>query len=100
MMEERGNPAGYQANGRPFGVTFAGKAFSEAALIRIAYAFEQHTKHRKKPVLGQTLTDHSAVISMKTTVFLNGRTPQTLIDIDVYVPGLFCVVSGSPVRCL
>lgn len=45
-MDEYGNPAGYQANGRPFGVTFAGKAFSEAALIRIAYAFEQHTKQR------------------------------------------------------
>jgi len=45
-------PAGYKANGRPFGVTFAGTAFSEPTLIRIAYAFEQRTKHRKKPMLG------------------------------------------------
>lgn len=44
-------PAGFQENGRPFGITFAGTAFSEAALIRIAYAFEQRTKHRRKPNL-------------------------------------------------
>jgi amidase len=44
-------PAGYQSNGRPFGITFAGTAFSEHILIRIAYAFEQRTKHRKKPKL-------------------------------------------------
>ncbi|AKG33727.1 amidase family protein [Paenibacillus durus] len=43
-------PAGYRENGRPFGITFAGTAFSEPALIRIAYSFEQRTKHRKKPV--------------------------------------------------
>ncbi len=41
--------AGYKESGRPFGITFAGTAFSEPTLIRIAYAFEQLTKHRKKP---------------------------------------------------
>jgi len=35
-------------DGRPFGITFAGKAFSESTLIRIGYAFEQRIKHRKK----------------------------------------------------
>lgn len=44
-------PAGYREDGRPFGITFAGKAFSEPTLIRIAYSFEQRTKHRKKPVV-------------------------------------------------
>ncbi|KOY17391.1 amidase family protein [Paenibacillus xylanivorans] len=44
-------PAGYKENGRPFGITFAGKAFSESVLIRIAFAFEQLTAHRKKPKL-------------------------------------------------
>ncbi|MDN4086981.1 amidase family protein [Paenibacillus polymyxa] len=44
-------PAGFKDNGRPFGVTFAGKAFSEPMLIRIAFAYEQRTKHRKKPLL-------------------------------------------------
>lgn len=42
-------PAGYRPNGRPFGVTFAGKAFTEPALIRIAYSFEQATQLRRKP---------------------------------------------------
>ncbi|AWB46774.1 amidase [Paenibacillus sp. CAA11] len=44
-------PAGYGANGRPFGITFAGTAFTESTLIRIAYSFEQKTKLREKPVL-------------------------------------------------
>lgn len=42
-------PAGYMKNGRPFGITFAGTAFSEGHLIKIAYAFEQATKHRISP---------------------------------------------------
>jgi amidase len=46
-------PAGYQSNGRAFGITFAGTAFSEQTLIRIAYAFEQRTKLRRKPLLNQ-----------------------------------------------
>lgn len=44
-------PAGFQDNGRAFGITFAGTAFSEPTLIRIAYAFEQKTKHRRMPKL-------------------------------------------------
>ncbi|UOE94709.1 amidase family protein [Alkalihalobacillus sp. LMS39] len=44
-------PAGYMKNGRPFGVTFAGTAFSESTLIKLAYSFEQATRHRKPPTL-------------------------------------------------
>ncbi|WP_144466224.1 amidase family protein [Bacillus nitratireducens] len=44
-------PAGYMDNGRPFGITFASAAFSEGTLIKLAYAFEQATKHRKIPNL-------------------------------------------------
>jgi amidase len=43
-------PAG-QAFGLPVGISFFGKAFSEPTLIKIAYAFEQATKARKKPQL-------------------------------------------------
>jgi len=43
-------PAGYMENGRPFGITFAGTAFSEGLLIKLGYSYEQATKHRKKPV--------------------------------------------------
>jgi amidase len=43
-------PAGY-VYGLPVGVSFFGRAFTEAKLIRLAYAYEQATKHRKPPRL-------------------------------------------------
>jgi amidase len=33
----------------PFGATFAGRAWSEPVLLRLAYAFEQATKARRMP---------------------------------------------------
>lgn len=44
-------PAGYTAGGEPFGVTFAGAAWSEPDLIKFGYAFEQATLHRVAPNL-------------------------------------------------
>jgi amidase len=44
-------PAGYMENGRPFGITIASTAFREGILIKLAYAFEQATKHREIPNL-------------------------------------------------
>ena len=41
-------PAGY-AFGLPVGISFIGRAWSEPTLIRIAYAFEQATRHRRPP---------------------------------------------------
>lgn len=41
-------PAGF-AFGLPVGITFMGRAYSEPTLIRLAYAFEQATKHRRPP---------------------------------------------------
>jgi amidase len=41
-------PAGY-AFGLPVGISFFGVANSEALLIKLAYAFEQATKHRRAP---------------------------------------------------
>ncbi|MBC7798575.1 MAG: amidase [Pyrinomonadaceae bacterium] len=41
-------PAGFVQN-LPVGISFFGKAFTEATLIKIAYAFEQATKARKSP---------------------------------------------------
>jgi amidase len=41
-------PGGF-AFGLPVGISFFGRAFSEAKLIRFAYAFEQATKHRRAP---------------------------------------------------
>jgi amidase len=44
-------PAGL-VRGLPVGISFFGAANSEAVLIKLAYAFEQSTKHRKPPHLG------------------------------------------------
>ncbi len=41
-------PAG-QVFGLPIGISFFGRAWSEPALLKIAYAFEQFTKARKPP---------------------------------------------------
>jgi len=43
-------PAGY-VYGLPVGLSFFGRAFTEAKLIRLAYAYEQATRHRQPPRL-------------------------------------------------
>lgn len=47
-------PAGY-IHGLPIGVSFFGAAWSEGALIRFAYAYEQATKHRLVPQLVRSI---------------------------------------------
>jgi amidase len=42
-------PGGYLGNDAPFGLAFTGLAWSEPALIRIAYAFEQASHLRRPP---------------------------------------------------
>ncbi|MEN3331156.1 MAG: amidase [Blastocatellia bacterium] len=41
-------PAGF-IFGLPVGISFAGRAWSEPMLIKLAYAYEQATKHRRAP---------------------------------------------------
>jgi amidase len=41
-------PAGF-IRGLPVGVSFFGRAWSEPVLIKVAYAFEQATRHRRPP---------------------------------------------------
>jgi amidase len=41
-------PAG-QVFGLPVGISFFGRAWSEAVLVKLAFSFEQATKHRKRP---------------------------------------------------
>jgi len=44
-------PMGYSRGGTlPVGITFYGRAWSEAQLIKFAYAYEQATMHRRPPV--------------------------------------------------
>jgi amidase len=41
---------GYTRGGvLPAGITFFGRAWSEPALIKLAYAYEQATRHRRLP---------------------------------------------------
>jgi amidase len=42
-------PMGYTRGTLPAGMTFFGKAWSEASLLRYAYAYEQATRHRRPP---------------------------------------------------
>lgn len=44
-------PAGYTAQGVPFGVTFAARAYEEPMLIKLAYSYEQASLVRRPPSL-------------------------------------------------
>ena len=47
-------PMGF-VSGLPVGISFFGGAWTEPALLRIAYAFEQATNHRQAPTFAPTL---------------------------------------------
>ena len=42
-------PAGFTTDQLPVGISFLGRPFSEGALIKLAYSYEQATLHRKPP---------------------------------------------------
>jgi amidase len=53
-------PNGY-VMGLPVGILFFGRAWSEPTLIRLAYAYEQLTRHRRAPTLPRSLGLRDAV---------------------------------------
>jgi amidase len=44
-------PAGFYADGLPFGIEISGRKWHDGDLIGYAYDYEQHTHHRRPPVL-------------------------------------------------
>ena len=55
-------PAGYAADGMPVGLEMIGREFAEADLIRLAYAYEQATLHRRPPESTPSLIDPSGPV--------------------------------------
>jgi Asp-tRNA(Asn)/Glu-tRNA(Gln) amidotransferase A subunit family amidase len=49
-------PAGFADDGMPVGVEFLGRPFAELDLLRLAYAFERATQHRRPPPLTPPLS--------------------------------------------
>lgn len=45
-------PAGFTSDGMPVGVEFMGRAFDEPLLLKLAFAYEAGTRHRRPPALG------------------------------------------------
>jgi amidase len=42
-------PAGFTADALPAGITFLGRPYADAEMLRLAYAYEQATRHRRPP---------------------------------------------------
>lgn len=43
-------PAGFTRDKLPVGITFLGRPYSDADMLRLAYAYEQATRHRQAPM--------------------------------------------------
>ncbi len=50
-------PMGYSRGNLPAGLQLLGRRYSEGELLRIAYAYEQATGHRRPPELFPQLAD-------------------------------------------
>jgi amidase len=59
-------PAG-DAFGLPVGLSFFGRAWSEPTLIRLAYAYEQATRHRRPPAFQASVTIRTATPAAAAT---------------------------------
>jgi Asp-tRNA(Asn)/Glu-tRNA(Gln) amidotransferase A subunit family amidase len=44
-------PAGFTRDNLPTGITFQGRPYDDALMIKLAYAYEQATRHRKSPMI-------------------------------------------------
>jgi amidase len=58
-------PAGFTREGLPVGITFFGRAYAEPAMIKMAYAYEQATRHRIPPKTTPALSGGISTASLK-----------------------------------
>jgi amidase len=82
-------PAGYLSTSAPFGITFTGRAYSEATLISLAYAFEQATRIRQPPGAAWRVLPVSAQIQPGPVVNYASGTSGPI------APGEMLSISGS-----
>jgi Asp-tRNA(Asn)/Glu-tRNA(Gln) amidotransferase A subunit family amidase len=50
-------PSGFTSDGLPVGITFFGRPYSEPLLLKLSYAYEQATHHRRPPATTPGLVD-------------------------------------------
>ena len=48
-------PAGFTSDGLPVGITFLGRPYTDATMVKLAYAYERATGHRQAPSLTPAL---------------------------------------------
>jgi amidase len=61
-------PMGFTYDALPAGLTFLGRLFSESALVKYSYAYEQATKHRHPPARFPALRNEAAVNDQRVSV--------------------------------
>jgi Asp-tRNA(Asn)/Glu-tRNA(Gln) amidotransferase A subunit family amidase len=54
-------PSGFTTEGLPTGMTFVGRPYAEPTLLRLAYAYEQATHHRRPPTSTPALAPSATV---------------------------------------
>jgi amidase len=56
-------PSGFTSDGLPVGITFFGRPYSEPTLLKLAYSYEQATRHRVPPKTTPALPRSTAATS-------------------------------------
>ncbi len=75
-------PAGYAADGMPVGLEMIGREFAESDLIRLAYAFEQATGHRRPPDSTPSLVAPPPPVVIEAAAEANGTGLRGRFELD------------------